>query len=77
MTQCCQVSSVSLSAGQLIGRGAGCLLLDDQFTKTGRPVPEVLWEKHLDMRVPLVENTACPAFEEYGEVPETVRLDFL
>ena len=24
-----------------------------------------------------MEKTACPAFEEYGEVPETVRLDFL
>ena len=23
-----------------------------------------------------MENTACAAFEEYGEVPETVPLDF-
>ena len=27
----------------------GCLLLDDQCTKTGRPSAEVLWEKHPDM----------------------------
>ena len=36
--------------------GGGCLLLDDQCTKTGRPVAEVLWEKHPDMRSPLMEN---------------------
>ena len=34
--------------------GGGCLLPDDQCTKTGRPVAEVLREKHLDMRVPPV-----------------------
>ena len=28
------------------------------------------------MRVPPMENPACTAFEEYGEVPETVTLDF-
>ena len=56
--------------------GGGCLLPDDQCTKTGRPVTEVLREKHPDMRVPPVENPACAAFEEYGDVPETVPLDF-
>ena len=30
----------------------------------------------LDMRVPPVENHACAAFKEYGEVPETLPLDF-
>ena len=30
-----------------------CILLDDQCTKTGRPVVEVLREKDPDMRVPL------------------------
>ena len=29
------------------------------------------------MRVPPVENTTCPAFEENEEVPETVPLDFM
>ena len=28
------------------------------------------------MRVPPVENPVCAAFEEYGELPETVPLDF-
>ena len=56
--------------------GAGCLLLGDKFTKTGRPVADVLWEKHPDMRVPPVENPTCAAFEIYQEVPETVPLDF-
>ena len=47
----------------------------DQCTKTGRPVAEVLWENHPDMRVPPVENPTCAAFEDYKEVPETVPLD--
>ena len=49
---------------------------DDQCNKTGRPVAEVFREKHLDMRVPPMENPACAAFEEYAEVPETVPLEF-
>ena len=53
----------------------GCLLPDDQFTKTGQPVAEVLREKHPDMRVQPVENPACAAFEEYEDVTETVPLD--
>ena len=56
--------------------GGGCLLPDDQCIKTGRPVAEVLREKHPDMRVPPVENPTCAAFEEYEDVPETVPLDF-
>ena len=56
--------------------GGGCLLLDDQCTKTRRTVAEVIWEKHPDMRVPPMENPPCAAFEEYREVPETVPLDF-
>ena len=30
----------------------------------------------MDMCVPPVENPVCAAFEDYGEVPETVPLDF-
>ena len=56
--------------------GGGCLLPDDQCTKIGRPVAEVLREKHPDMRVPPVENPTFAAFEEYEDVPETVTLDF-
>ena len=56
--------------------GGGCLLPNDQCTKTVGPVAEVLRENHLDMRVPPVENTACAAFEDYGDVPKTAPLDF-
>ena len=44
--------------------------------QTGRPVPEVLREKHPDMRVPPVKKPTCAAFEEYEDVPETVPLNF-
>ena len=47
-------------------KGGGYLLSDDQCTKTGRPVADVLREKHPDMCVPPVENPACAAFEKYG-----------
>ena len=53
----------------------GCLLPDDQCTKTGRPVAEVLQENNPDMRVSPVENPAFAALEEYGEVPKTVPLE--
>ena len=56
--------------------GGGCLLQGDKCTKTGRPVADVLWEKHPDMRVPPVEKPACAAFEEYEDVPKTVPLEF-
>ena len=56
--------------------GGGGLLPEDQCTKTGQPVAEVLWEKHLYLRVPPVENPACTAFEEYEDVPEPVPLEF-
>ena len=36
--------------------GGGCLLPGEKCTKTGRPVANVLWEKHPDMRVPPAEN---------------------
>ena len=56
--------------------GGGCLLLGDKCTKNGQPVADVLQEKHPDMCVPPVENPGCAAFEGYGDVPETVPLDF-
>ena len=56
--------------------GGGCILPDNRCTKTGQPVAEVLWEKHTDMSVPPVENPTCAAFEKYGEVAETVPLEF-
>ena len=56
--------------------GVGCLLTDDPFTKTGQPVEEVFRENRPDMCVPPMENPVCAAFEDYGEVPKTVPLDF-
>ena len=56
--------------------GRNCLLPDDQCTKTGRPVPEVLRKKHPYMCVSPVENPTCAAFKEYEEVPKTLPLDF-
>ena len=57
--------------------GGGYLLLGDKCTKTGRPVADILQEKHPDMRVPPAENPVCAVFEEYGEVPEMEPLDFI
>ena len=54
----------------------GCLLPDDQCKKTGRPVAEVLREKHPAICDPSLENPTCAAFGEYREVPETLTLDF-
>ena len=48
--------------------GGGCILPDDQCTKTGRPVAEVLREKHPYTRVPPVENPMCADFENYEEI---------
>ena len=56
--------------------GVRCLLPYNQCTKTGRPIEEVLWEKHPDMRVPPVENPTCASFAEYEDIPETVPLEF-
>ena len=42
--------------------GGGCLLPEDIFTDTGRPVMKVLLEKHPDMRVPPVKNPTCAYF---------------
>ena len=56
--------------------GGSCLLPDDQCTKTGRPVAEVLRENHPDMWVLPMENPLCAAFEEYEDIPKTVPLDF-
>ena len=75
MTRCCLDIFGRPSVKQLPGRGR-CLLPDDQCTKIGRLVAEVLREKHPDMQAPPVEKPACAAFKEYKEVPETVPLDF-
>ena len=45
--------------------------------KTGRPVAEVLEEKHPNKHFTPTENLACAAFKEYEEIPETVPLNLL
>ena len=79
--QCFHATVISGKLHQAVRRatgreGGGCLLPDDQRTKTGWPVAEVLREKHSDMRVSPVENPTCAALEEYKDIPETVPLDF-
>ena len=56
--------------------GGGCLLPGDKCTETGRPVADVLQEKHPDMCVLPVDNPTCAAFEVYEDVPKMVPLDF-
>ena len=55
----------------------GCLLPDNQCTKTGRPVSEILQENQPDTRVPPVENSTYTAFEEYEEVLKTAPQEFM
>ena len=57
-------------------RRGECLLPVELCTKTGRPVADVLREKHPEMCVTPMENLTYAAFGEYEEVPETVPLDF-
>ena len=61
MAQSCHNTVLSGKICQAVCRatnreGRGCLLPDDQCTKTRRLVAEVLWEKHPYMRAPSVEN---------------------
>ena len=44
--------------------------------KTGQSIAEVLWYKHLNMRVTPLENPTCAAFKKYGKVPKKLPLDF-
>ena len=60
-------SKLPQAVHQATGReGGGCLFPYDQCTKNGRPVAEVLREKHPDIRISPVNNPACADFEEYG-----------
>ena len=57
-------------------RDGGGLLPWYVCMKTGRPVADVLQEKHPNIHVIPVGNPTCAAFEEYEEVPERFTLDF-
>ena len=50
--------------------GGGCLLPGDKCTKTGRPVADVLQEKHPDMRVPPVKNPRARPSRSMGKYPK-------
>ena len=58
------------------GGGWGFLPSGDFCNNAGRPVAEVLWEKHSDMHVPPVEKPTCGAFKDYKYLPKMVPLDF-
>ena len=51
------------------GQG-GCLLQDNQCTKIGRPVAEVLREKHPDMCVPLLKTPRAQPLISIGKYPK-------
>ena len=55
--------------------GGGVLQPDDPCTKTGRPVLEVLRDKHPAMRVPDATSLQREAFESYDSTPEPVPLN--
>ena len=54
--------------------GGGCLLPDDPCTKTGRPVAEVLREKHPDMHVPLWRTPHEQPSRSMGKYPKQYLL---
>ena len=54
--------------------GGGVLQPDDNCTKAGRPVLEVLQEKHPEMREPDLDNPALGIFESYEDTPTVVPL---
>ena len=54
--------------------GGRVLQPDDACTKTGRPVLEILKEKHPDMREPDLSNPNHHAFEHYDSQPEPIPL---
>ena len=62
---------------QATNRRGGGLLPGYICTKIGRPVVDVLQEKHPDICLPPMENPTYAAFKEYKKVLETIPLDFL
>ena len=55
--------------------GVGVLQSDDVCTTTGRPVPEVLRDKHHTMRDPDLTGLNPGAFDPYESTPDTVLLN--
>mgnify|MGYP006186617991 CR=1 FL=1 len=57
------------------GVRGGVLGPEDLCTKTGRPVIEVLRDKHPDQRLPDLSDPNCLAFCKFDEVPDPIPLD--
>jgi hypothetical protein len=55
--------------------GGGVLAPGDSDTKSGRPVLEVLREKHPDIRVPDLDREDWHSFETYPECANTIPVD--
>jgi hypothetical protein len=55
--------------------GGGVLGPDDLCTKTGRPVIEVLRDKHPDQRLPDLSDPNSLAFSKFDEVPDPIPIN--
>ena len=53
----------------------GVLGPNDAFTKTGRPVRDVLAEKYPPLRIPNLSDPDNMAFADYGEAPDVIPID--
>ena len=55
--------------------GGGVLCFDEEDTKTGRKVIDVLHDKHPDLRIPDLEQEDWASFEAYDECPTSIPVD--
>ena len=74
--KCSRGSSASPSVGQPTGKGEGASSRGKNAQKPGYRLQMSSGRSIRALRVPPAKNPACAAFEEYGEVPETVPLNF-
>ena len=67
---------IQAAVGGIRGQGRSRVLFPgDTYSKTGRPVTEILRDKHPMMRTPDLADLECSSFEEYEEDPDVVPLD--
>ena len=76
MTRCCLVIFGRPSVGQPTGRWEGVSSWMTNAQISGYRLLRFPGRNTYTRESPPVENPTCAAFEEYGEVPETVHLDF-
>ena len=55
--------------------GGGVLCFDEDDTKTGRKVIDVLHDKHPDLRIPDLDQEDWASFEAYDECPTSIPVD--